>query len=130
MLHQEIPLGFGSWRVLLYYDVGVGDFPSLLRVLSYYGNSPRQLSKFVRVFSSGLNKGYTYSHFLYRVSICVIGRSSSRVEFFNTVLHELKHVVEHICSYFHVSPSSEESAYLQGYLGSRMYPYLRSLLLC
>ena len=43
-------------------------------------------------------------------------------EMFDTIMHELKHCVEHISDYHGVSPKSEEAAYLQGEIARNLFP--------
>lgn len=63
-----------------------------------------------------INCGFTYSNLSKRTSVVFVSKADSKAEFLNTFVHELKHVQSHICEYYDVSESSEEAAYLIGYL--------------
>lgn len=62
------------------------------------------------------NSGFTFTNSEYRTSIIGISDCTSREQWFNTLVHELKHVQSHICKYYDVSESGEDAAYLIGYL--------------
>ena len=65
--------------------------------------------------------GFTYTDFHKRKSIVGIAPTSTKGEFFNTLVHEAKHVQSHICKYYKVSEDSEAAAYLIGYIVQKMY---------
>ena len=48
--------------------------------------------------------------------------TTSAEEMFDTITHELKHVVEHISGYYGVDPKSETAAYLQGEIARNLFP--------
>lgn len=71
---------------------------------------------------SRLNRGLTYSNIALRRSVMVVGAASSASECANSLVHELHHLVAHICEGSNVDLSSEEACYLAGglaILGSR-----------
>lgn len=71
------------------------------------------------------NSGFTHSDMSNKTSVVAIGRASTKKEFLNTLMHELKHLQSHICKYYNVKEDDEDAAYLIGYLTSRIYPYLK-----
>lgn len=77
------------------------------------------------IYSAELGKdkdvGFTHTDFSKKRSIVGIGKTSSKEQFFNTVVHEAKHVQSHICKYYNIKESSEDAAYLIGYIIQRMY---------
>lgn len=66
--------------------------------------------------TKSLNSGFTFSNPKLKVSIVYISPVTSKAEWFNTLVHELKHVQSHICEYYDIDESGEEAAYLIGYL--------------
>ena len=70
------------------------------------------------------NSGFTYSNLGKRVSIVGISRATSKGQWFNTLVHELKHVQSHICEYYWISERGEEAAYLIGYLMQNIIKYI------
>ena len=75
-----------------------------------------------------LNSGFTATDYSKRLSVLVIGHTTSRAEFLNTIVHEAKHVQSNICRYYRVSEDSEDAAYLIGYLVMKMYSVFSRLL--
>lgn len=68
------------------------------------------------VYLGSRDTGFTHSDFRKRRSIVGIARTTSRSEFWNTLVHELKHVQSDICMYYGVDEDSEDAAYLIGHL--------------
>ena len=66
------------------------------------------------------NEGFTYSNPGLRRSVVYIGPTESGAEFLSTFVHELAHLVCHICSKDGVSLRGEKIAYLIGDIASRL----------
>lgn len=66
----------------------------------------------------------TLTSFKEKMSVLFISGSSSDDEWFDSLVHELKHVVEHIGEYYDVDPRGEPSAYLQGEIGRQFFPMI------
>ena len=94
-LRQDININ-GYWKIIILYDVYLGE----------------------------KNTGFTYTNFNKRKSIVGISEVSSQEQFFNTLVHEAKHVQSHICNYYQVKEDSEEAAYLIGYIVQQMHKVL------
>ena len=47
---------------------------------------------------------------------------------FNSIVHELKHLVEHVSSYYGLNPKLELAAYLQGEVGRLMFPVVAEVI--
>lgn len=120
MIAQYIQLGKKGWNVLVYYGVDREDFIEVRDALEQLGCSKSDIHKSLKVLTKE-NTGFTFSNSEYKMSIVCIGPSSDVSQFVNTAIHEAKHVQSHICSYYNIEESSEEAAYLIGYLVQRMY---------
>ena len=70
---------------------------------------------------SRLNRGLTYSNIALRRSVMVVGAASSASECANSLVHELHHLVAHICEGANVDLSSEEACYLAGGLAQLIH---------
>lgn len=79
---------------------------------------------FYNVETPGFNQGFSATDSRKRKSVVVIGRSSSKEEFLNTIVHEAKHVQSSICDYYGVDENSEDAAYLIGHIVMRMAEFL------
>jgi hypothetical protein len=89
----------GYWKVIILYNVYLGE----------------------------LDTGFTYTDYSKRRSIVAISTSSSSEQFFNTLIHELKHLQSHICKYYNVKEDSEDAAYLIGYIAQNIYRFYKNL---
>lgn len=67
-----------------------------------------------------LNTGLTYSNYRLKESVMVIGKTSSPKEFSDSLMHELRHLEDHIATVFDMPVGGEEIAYLSGYLGKKL----------
>lgn len=75
-----------------------------------------------------VNTGFTYSNKLARTSVMVVGRSSSAKEEFNSVIHELRHLVDDIATTDDLQMGGEEVAYLSGDMAGIIYEHIAPLL--
>lgn len=66
------------------------------------------------------NSGFTFSNLKLRASVVYISPATSESQWFNTLVHELKHVQSHVCEYYDIEEDSEDAAYLIGYLMQRI----------
>ncbi len=99
MIRQDFSID-GYWNVIIYYNVELGE----------------------------LNSGFTHTNFNKKLSIVCIGKATSKRQFFNTVLHEIKHLQSHICKYYKVPEDGEPAAYLTGYIASRIFDVIRQFI--
>lgn len=60
------------------------------------------------------NKGITYSNVDTRKTVVVIGWTTSKAEYMNSLSHEMLHVVQHISEQFLINMYGEEACYLLG----------------
>lgn len=99
MIRQDIDVG-GYWTIKIVYKANLGE----------------------------KNTGFTYTDSKKKTSIVGISATSSRGELLNTIVHEAKHVQSDICAYYDVDESSEEAAYLIGYIVQNMYKVFRYMI--
>ena len=98
-IRQDIDID-GYWRIIVCYDVNLEQEDS----------------------------GFTYTNFNNKLSIVGIGKTTSKKEFINTIVHEAKHVQSHICHYYNVKEDGEDAAYLIGYIVMKMYNKFKYLI--
>ena len=99
MIKQEIDIA-GYWTIIIVYDIYLGE----------------------------KNSGFTHTDFNKKLSIVGIGKSDSKEQFLNTIVHEAKHIQSHICSYYDVPEDGEDAAYLIGYIVMKMYNSFKKFL--
>ena len=96
MIRQDIDVN-GYWKIIVVYN-------------AYLGKE---------------NTGFTHTDFSKKKSIVGISETDSQEQFFNTLVHEIKHVQSHICMYYNVEEDSEEAAYLTGFIAQNMHRCFR-----
>lgn len=123
MLRQKIHLREWDWTVYAYYSVAGHYYTDeIMDRLVSLGCRDRNLQRAYTNLSSGtVDTGLTYSNLLKRETVMVVGYASSGEELFNSLLHEMRHVEEHIAKASHIEPYGEPVAYLTGELGRQMY---------
>lgn len=100
MIRQDINID-NYWKVIVLYNICLGN---------------------------NLNTGFTHSNFSKKTSIVGISKTTNQEQFFNTLVHEAKHVQSHICKYYGVPENSENAAYLIGYLIQRMHRVFKTII--
>ncbi len=122
MIRQGFYLGNRDWWLMPYYDIRTeSDLNEVYEALLASGCSDGKARRACMVLSRRDN-GYTFTNFEDHVTIMCIGKATSAEQFFDTLVHELKHVTEHIGEYYGLDPQEELSAYLQGEVGRQMFP--------
>lgn len=121
MITQGFSIGERNWYVMVQYDIWPRDIERIGEVLLAYGCPVPSVEEACEVLS-GWNKGYTFSDLDNHVSVICIGRTTSPEQMFDSIMHEVKHLVEHISTFYDLDPKEELSAYLQGEVGRQMFP--------
>lgn len=129
MIRQKIYLEQWQWTVYAYYSVGHYYTEEIMERLVQIGCTETNIRRAYRNLSSGhVDTGLTFSNPKRRISVMVIGYASSGGEFFNSLLHEMRHLEEHILNASGVEPYGEPVAYLIGDLAKEVYPGIHHLL--
>ena len=121
MKTRYFDIGEEDWGVVLVYDYDFTDFDRIWAIIRAAGLTDEKAQAAMSVLSR-TDTGMTLTSFGDMMSFLFISQSSSDEEWFNTLIHELKHVVEHISEFYRVDPKSEPAAYLQGEIGRQMFP--------
>lgn len=126
MLRQLINLD-GYWLVTVIYVPQERDMPMVAEAYRRIGCPEDDIRFIETLMVYQWNKGATFSNPVERRSVMVIGRSKNWEQFFNTVMHEVKHVVDDIVAAYDVMNYGEPPAYLQGEIGRQMAPMIRRI---
>lgn len=121
MKTRYFDIGEEDWGIVLCYDYDFTDFDRIWAIIRAAGLTDEKAQAAMSVLSR-TDTGMTLTSFGDMMSFLFISQSSSDEEWFNTLIHELKHVVEHISEFYRVDPKSEPAAYLQGEIGRQMFP--------
>ena len=104
-----------DWTVHVMYDVHSKDAMKVRRHLRDLGCSGIHLEDACNLVLKGEpNKGITYSNVDTRKTVVVIGWTTSKAEYMNSLSHEMLHVVQHISDQFLINMYGEEACYLLG----------------
>lgn len=76
------------------------------------------------------NTGFTHTDYKKKMSIVGISLSTNCEEFMNTLIHELRHLVNDICKYYDVNLESEDASYLTGFLIKKIYRFYKRHIDC
>lgn len=113
MIHRRLDIRNLEWRVDVYIDDGSVDPEEVLDCLCSIGASVRSIRKAERLFDRDLpNEAFTCSP-RSGFTCIYIGRATSGEEFLNSVVHELRHLVDDIARYYHIG-NGEAVGYISG----------------
>ena len=129
MIRAQVYIKRYDWTVYCY--IAVDDYYTyeILDRMRMIGAPHGTLAKaHANLISGQLNNGLTYSNPATRETVWVTCITTSAREFFNTIVHEIGHVAQHIGMESGVSPYDEDICYLQGELAFRLFPYCKQLL--
>lgn len=126
MIWQEIDLD-GYWLATVIYVPLEKDMPLVAEALSSLGCPDDDIDENWRNMTAEWNRGYTWSNPARRRSITLIGRATSWAQFYNTVQHETRHIVDEVMAAYDVMNYGEPPAYTQGEIGRQMAPVIRRI---
>ena len=130
MLRQQFHIAELDWLVYVYYSVDSYYADEILSRMRRIGCSEKMLEEAeANMKSDRMDTGVTYSNYLYRTTVMVIGRASSDRQFFNSFIHELRHLEDDLGNMNGIEHDGEEIAYLSGHIAERVFDYVK-LFLC
>ena len=124
MLVQRMVIADKKWLAIICYLVAPCNLRYISDILIGIGCSKHFMRDAVHVLSRP-NSGMTYSRLDDKISVVCISRTSSLGQFVNTTSHEIKHLQSHICERYDVDESSEQAAYLVGYISHNIYDFIK-----
>lgn len=121
MIKQGFGIGRRDWYIMCYYDIHTDDELDEVYGALLASGCPSDEAQRACMVLSQKNTGYTFTNFREHLSVMFIAEATSAEQMYDTIVHETKHVVEHIGEFYGVKSDSEESAYLQGEIARNMY---------
>lgn len=108
-------LEIGRWHVEFYFCTDGYDADAILDRLYDFGAGARVMRRAYELMESGEpDQGFTFANEYDRVALVLVGPTTSGGEFQNTVVHELRHLVNSIANSLGVRLDAERSSYLEG----------------
>jgi len=122
MIQQGFHIGDRDWWCMAYYNVRTeSDLDEIYKALLASG-CPNDNAQRACMELSRYNTGYTYTNFDEHLTIMCMSKATNAEQMFDTIVHEIKHLVEHLSTYYDLDSKEELSAYLQGEVGRLMFP--------
>lgn len=129
MIRAKIYLPKYDWVIYAYIAVHEYYTYEILDKMRSIGADRHVLARAHRNLTAGeLNNGLTFSNAEIGATVWVVALTSSAEEFFNTIVHEIRHLQQHIADAYGIEPDGEEVCYMCGEIALRLFPYCRGLL--
>lgn len=124
MIIQELYISKYKWTLTIIYNANL-DLSVVLKKLWAIECPIRIITHALKNVITKRNTGFCYTNNILKSTLICIAETDSSEEFANTIVHELKHLQSHICSYYGISEKGEEAAYLIGDVFEELYKMLR-----
>ena len=108
-----------KWGVVVNYDYDLMDYDEMWAIMRSFGLTSKNANKALKILSN-YNTGMAITNDDIKMSTIFISKASTPSEWWNTAIHELKHVADAIISYYDVEWDSEDAAYLTGYMTKKL----------
>lgn len=108
-----------KWGVVVNYDYDLMDYDEMWAIMRSFGLTSKNANKALKILSN-YNTGMSINNDYLKMSTIFISKASTPSEWWNTAIHELKHVADAIISYYDVEWDSEDAAYLTGYMTKKL----------
>ena len=129
MISQRIYDRKYDWRVYVYYIVTEPDADEIIERLHQIGCCGNNLMQAHENLTSGkLDTGLTYTNESIRESVIVIAKTSTALQFLQSLTHEFGHLSNHIAQAYGISLSGEEVRYICDGLLAKTWGISRELL--
>lgn len=121
MVERKIYIQRYDWMLNAYYAVTEYHTDHILADLQRIKCPPKVQQRVEEnLRRKTMDSGFTYSNKRRRETVMVIGLHSSPPEFLNSFEHELRHLIDDICSATGIRHEGEEVAYLTGDINALM----------
>ena len=117
-IYKEVP--FEWWFIVFLGAKKQSDYKKVYRMLKMFGATTEKALNAVSVLEHP-NNAYTFTNFDEHITIIALAEVTSKMEFMNSVTHELQHATAHLCEYFMIDYNSEKAGYIQGEIGEQLY---------
>ena len=90
-----------KWGVVINYDYDIMDYDEMWAIMRSFGLTSKNANKALKMISN-YNTGMAITNDDLKMSTIFISKASTPSEWWNTAIHELKHVADAIISYYDV----------------------------
>ena len=129
MIRAMIRIPKYGWTLYAFFAVDTYYTYEILDMMRRIG-APKEiiLKAHKNLLSGNLDSGLCFGNKDLRKAVLVTSLTSSPDEFFDSIVHELRHLQQYIADDFDISEHGEEVCYLIGDIARALFPYCRSLL--
>lgn len=123
MICEQLHIYKYDWHVFCFFAVDRYYTDMICDLLQQIGVSDDIMQDaYLHLQRADLDTGFTFSNKYERVSVMVVGLTSTKAEFLNSFTHELRHLSDDIASASGVLLNGEEVAYLTGDIAMQLAP--------
>lgn len=117
MMQQDyIDVPHKKWGIVVIHNFDVDEeYVELMAIMRSFGLTQAKAKKALDILSH-FNTGMALSIDELRMSAIFVSKATTSSQWWDTAIHELKHVADAIINYYGVEWDSEDAAYLTGYL--------------
>ena len=117
------------WNIQAFYDVQLKYTDVIIEEIRNIEGTKEEIDDIRQLLNSNQkNIGFTYSNPMQKESLIVIGPCTSSEEAMNTLVHEARHLQQHIQDFYKISDDSEEIYYMIGKIIQIMYKKFKLVL--
>lgn len=128
MIRQKIYLEDYDWRVFVFYIVTAPNAHEIEHKLESIGCKGEDLERATYALESGqCDTGLTYTSHALGESIVVIAKTTTALEFEQSMTHEFGHLANHIGLFYGLNLNGEEVRYICDDLIAKAWPVAKEL---
>lgn len=129
MICKQLHIERYDWLVFCFFAVDGYYTDRICDLLQQIGVSETIMQDvYSHLQRSDIDTGFTFSNKTERISVMVVGLTSSKAEFLNSFSHELRHLCDDIASASDIGLSGEPVAYLAGDIAMQLAPTIEPLM--
>ena len=116
MIQEYIDVPHKKWGIVVIYDFDVSkEYVELMAIMRSFGLEQIKAKKALSILSN-YNTGMALSIPDLKMSAIFISNATNNSQWWDSAIHEIKHVADSIIDFYDVKWDSEDAAYLTGYL--------------
>lgn len=129
MKKQYIRIEDYDWDLYIYYCKSYYPIQDIIERL-YSIECPYEYAQdaYITMTNNKTNVAFTYTNNNIKSSVIVIGIADNASQYFNSIVHEIYHLVEHIRKRYDINDNHEDIATLIGNISQEMYKVCHNLL--
>ena len=125
MIIQTINIDLYDWKIKIIYEANEANFSYIIKCLQRICDDKNLiLQAKSHLLRDDVNSGFIYSSYAKHESIIIIGRTNSKSQLVNTVVHEASHLQAHIAEYYNLDRNGEDVCYLIAAIVQNIFDFI------